>query len=36
VTVKEEPNEQNQFNRVVLLNKNPKVSIIFIDWTLAN
>jgi hypothetical protein len=36
VTVKEEPNEQNQFNRVVLVNKNPLVSVIFIDWTLAN
>ena len=36
VTVKEAPAAQNQWNRVVLHSKNPKISVIVIDWSLVN
>lgn len=36
VTVKEAPAAQNQWNRVVLLSKNPRISVVVIDWSLVN
>jgi hypothetical protein len=36
VTVKEAPAAQNQWNRVVLHSKNPKISVVVIDWALVN
>jgi hypothetical protein len=36
VTVQEAPSLQNQWNRLVLQTKNPKIGVIVIDWTLVN
>jgi proteasome lid subunit RPN8/RPN11 len=36
VTVKEAPAAQNQWSRVVLHSKNPKISVVVIDWSLVN
>ena len=36
VTVQEAPAPQNQWNRVALRIKNPKISVIVIDWYLVN
>lgn len=36
VTVKEPPAPQNQWKRLVLLSKNPRISVVVIDWTLVN
>jgi len=36
VIVKEAPSEQNQWSRVMLQSKNPRVSVVVIDWTLVN
>jgi phosphatidylserine decarboxylase len=36
VTVQETPAAQNQWNRVALHSKNPKISVIVIDWSLVN
>ena len=36
VAVKEAPSAQNQWNRLTLQSKNPKIAVIVIDWTLAN
>ena len=36
VAVKEAPAAQNQWNRVVLQSKNPKISVMVIDWALIN
>jgi proteasome lid subunit RPN8/RPN11 len=36
VTVKEAPAAQNQWNRVVLHSKNPKLSVVVIDWAIVN
>jgi len=36
VAVKESPSPQNRWNRLVLQSKNPKISVIVIDWSLVN
>ena len=36
VTVKEAPAAQNQWSRVMLHSKNPKISVVVIDWALVN
>jgi hypothetical protein len=36
VAVKESPSPQNQWNRLVLQSKNPRISVIVIDWSLVN
>ena len=35
-SVVESPAQQNQWSRIVLRSKNPKISVIVIDWTLVN
>ena len=36
IVVVESPSQPNQWNRIVLRGKNPKISVIVIDWTLVN
>jgi hypothetical protein len=36
VVVKESPATQNQWNRIVLQSRNPRISVVVIDWTLVN
>jgi len=36
VIIQEPPAQQNEWNRIVLRSKNPKLSVIVIDWALAN
>jgi hypothetical protein len=36
VSVVESPAQANQWSRIVLRSKNPKISVIVIDWTLVN
>ena len=36
MAVKEAPAAQNQWNRMVLQSKNPRISVVVIDWTLVN
>jgi hypothetical protein len=36
VLVKEAPAAQSQWNRVVLQSKNPRITVVVIDWTLVN
>ena len=36
VVIEEAPSEQNAWSRVVLRSKNPKLSVIVIDWALVN
>lgn len=36
IVVVESPSQPNQWNRIVFRGKNPKISVIVIDWTLVN
>jgi len=36
VTVREAPSAQNRWNNMILRSKNPKISVVVIDWSLVN
>ncbi len=36
VTVREAPSAQNRWNNMILHSKNPKISVVVIDWSLVN